>query len=109
MNSSDSIYLKHILECLDRISSYTVDGRDVFLADVKTQDAVLRNLQVMAESTQKISEELKAKHPEIPWKKLSGFRNILVHNYLGLNMSRIWVVVENEVLALRRQIEFISI
>ena len=109
MNSSDSIYLKHILECLDRISSYTVDGRDFFLADVKTQDAVLRNLQVMAESTQKISEELKAKHPEIPWKKLSGFRNILVHNYLGLNMSRIWVVVENEVLALRRQIEFISI
>jgi uncharacterized protein with HEPN domain len=66
MKSSDSIYLKHILECLDRISIYTVDGRDAFLADAKTQDAVLRNLQVMAESTQKVSDELKSKHSEIP-------------------------------------------
>jgi uncharacterized protein with HEPN domain len=69
------------------------------------QDAVIRNLQTLAESTQKLSEELKVQHPEINWKALSGFRNILVHNYLDLDLPQIGVVIENRLPPLRESLE----
>jgi len=65
------------------------------------QDAVIRNLQTLSESTQKLSAELTAQHPEITWKAISGFRNILVHNYLGLDLPEIWAVIENRLPQLR--------
>lgn len=58
------------------------------------QDAVLRNLQTLAESTQHLNEDLKANHPEIDWRGISGFRNILVHQYLSVNPLRVWNVIE---------------
>ena len=60
------------------------------------QDAVVRNLQVMAESSQRLSEEIKTQYPSIPRKSISGFRNILVHDYLGVDLDMIWSVVEQE-------------
>jgi uncharacterized protein with HEPN domain len=71
------------------------------------QDAVIRNLQTLSESTQKLSDELKMQHPEINWKAISGFRNILVHNYLGLDLdlAQIWTVIENRLPALRGSID----
>ena len=60
------------------------------------QDAVVRNLQVMAESSQRLSEEIKTQYLSIPWKNISGFRNILVHDYLGVDLDMIWSVVEQE-------------
>ena len=68
------------------------------------QDAVLRNLQNMAESTQRLSDTLKAAHPEVPWYQLSGFRNMLVHDYLDIEQERVWLVVERELLDLKRAI-----
>ncbi len=97
MNKLDLPYILHIQSCLNRIDEYTRSGRDFFLKDYKTQDAVLRNLQTLAESSQKISEDFKSKNPAIPWKKLSGFRNILVHNYLGLNLEKVWDVIEQDI------------
>ncbi len=54
------------------------------------QDAVLRNLHTLTESTQRISENLKKKHPEVEWKSIAAFRNVLVHDYLGIDIDRIW-------------------
>lgn len=85
----DHLYLIHIRECLERIEQYTAEGTTAFFADTRTQDAVLRNLQVMAESTQRLSEELKAKHPAVDWRNIAGFRNVLVHDYLGVNLVRV--------------------
>jgi uncharacterized protein with HEPN domain len=101
----DSIYLEHIIDCIDRISEYTEYDQFVFMNSQMVQDAVIRNLQTLAESTQKLSEELKDLHPEINWKAISGFRNILVHNYLGLDLSQIWVVIENRLPPLRESLE----
>jgi uncharacterized protein with HEPN domain len=81
----DRLYLIHIVECATRVEQYTSEGKDAFMSDGKTQDAVLRNLQILAESTQRISRELKAAHPEIEWSKIAGLRNVLVHDYLGIN------------------------
>lgn len=90
----DRLYLLHISESLERIEEYVADGREAFLADRKTQDAVLRNLQTLAESSQRLSEPLKASRPEIDWRGIAGLRNILVHDYLGISLSRIWEIVE---------------
>ncbi|KAF5084101.1 HepT-like ribonuclease domain-containing protein [Methanoculleus horonobensis] len=89
-----TLYLLHIRECTDRIMRYTHDGKMAFLADEMIQDAVLRNLQILAESTQRLDEDLKASHPEIDWHGISGFRNILAHQYLSVNPLRIWNVIE---------------
>ena len=67
----------------------------------RLQDAVVRNLQIMAESSQRLSDEEKSKHPAIPWRDIAGFRNILVHDYLGLDLDIIWSVVEQDLPSLR--------
>lgn len=80
----DRLYLIHIQQCLERIREFVRSGHEGFFGDRKTQDAVLRNLQVLAESAQRLSDSLKAQHPKAPWRDIAGFRNVLVHEYLGV-------------------------
>jgi len=101
----DRVYLEHIIDCIDRIDEYTQNDQFVFMNSAMVQDAVIRNLQTLSESTQKLSDKLKAEHPEINWKAISGFRNILVHNYLGLDLPQIWIVIENRLPQLRGNLE----
>jgi uncharacterized protein with HEPN domain len=91
----DQTYLKHILECVALIQGYTRHGKGEFMESALVQDAVLRRLQTMAESTQRLSDHLKAQAPEVDWRALSGFRNVLVHDYLGgIDLERVWDAVE---------------
>ena len=94
--SRDSLYLIHIPECLARVAEYTAGGRDEFMEDTKTQDAVLRNLQIMGESTQRLSDAIKAAHTQVKWRDLAAFRNILVHNYLGMDLMQIWQIITDD-------------
>ena len=97
----DGLYLIHIDECISRIEEYTADGREFFVTDTKTQDAVLRNLHTLSESTQRLSTELKSCHPEIDWQAIAGFRNVVVHDYLGISLSRIWEIVTQQLPGLK--------
>jgi uncharacterized protein with HEPN domain len=101
----DKLYLIHITECIERIEEYIAGGRSVFMESSLIQDAVLRNLQTMAESTQRISDSLKTLHPDVPWRDISGFRNILVHDYLGLDLEYIWQAIEHDLPSLKCQIK----
>lgn len=92
----ERIYLRHILECIEAIQDYNVQGRDAFLTDRKTCKATLRELQELAESTQRLSVALQERYPEIPWPAIVGFRNVLVHDYLGLSLIRIWEIIERD-------------
>jgi len=83
----DRVYLDHVLECIQWIVVYTAEGREAFLSDRKTQSAVLRELQTLAESAQRLSPALKNSHPEVFWQGIAGFRNVLVHDYLGLKLE----------------------
>jgi uncharacterized protein with HEPN domain len=89
----ERLYLVFILECIGRIRRYTVDGREAFLVDEKTQDAVVRNLQTLAESTQRLTPTTKAQYPSIDWRRIGQFRNVVVHDYMFLDYERIWSVV----------------
>lgn len=100
----ETVYLKHILESIRRIEEDTSDGRERFLAAHTLQDAVLRNLQTLSESAQRLSEPLKTSHPEIEWRRITAFRNILVHDYLGIDLDRIWRIVQHDVPQLKRAV-----
>lgn len=102
----DKLYLIHIDECIERIESYVKGiNKEVFMNSTLIQDAVVRNLQVMSESTQRLSDNLKDSQPEIDWLKISGFRNVLVHDYLGVDVERIWTIIEKELPSLKIAIQ----
>jgi uncharacterized protein with HEPN domain len=105
MNKDDTVYLCHILECIRRIEEDIVEGRERFMESHTLQDAVLRNLQVMAESTQRLSETAKATQPDVEWRKIAAFRNILVHDYLGIDLETIWDITQRDVPELRQAVE----
>jgi len=84
-----------MLDSILRIDEY-IESKELFYESHLVQDAVVRNLQVMAESSQRLSEKVKNKYPEIPWNDISGFRNVLVHDYLGVDLDVIWSVIEQE-------------
>jgi uncharacterized protein with HEPN domain len=86
----DAVYLRHILESIRRIEQDTSSGIEAFRASRTHQDAVLRNLQALAESTQRLSSELKSAWPQVEWGRIAAFRNVLVHDYLGVDLARIW-------------------
>ncbi len=92
----DRVYLLHIRDCLDRIFEYTREGRPAFLADTRTQDAVIRNLEVVGEAVKNISPAHKATHPDVPWKRIAGMRDLLIHRYFGVKIDTVWEVVVNE-------------
>jgi uncharacterized protein with HEPN domain len=103
----DKLYLIHIEECIKRIEQFTIEGRESFLTDLKTQDAVLRNLHALSESVQRISENIKTRYPMIDWRSISGLRNVVVHDYLGIDLPRIWDIVEKDLPDLKNKIQII--
>jgi uncharacterized protein with HEPN domain len=103
----DRLYIYHVLDCVRRVKRYCQNGEDAFREEELIQDAVLRNLQTLAESTQRISDQLKASHPEVDWRVIAGFRNVLVHDYLGINFNRIWEIVSVHLPVLESQMEAI--
>lgn len=83
--TKDRPYLQHMLDMIGRIELATASGRAAFFESVIFQDAVLRNLHTLTETTQRLSGDLKSAHPEIEWAALAAFRNVVVHDYLGID------------------------
>ena len=99
----DALYLTYIVEAAARIDrSAARRGRDALRADEELRDATIYRLQTLAESTQRLSPELKESHPEIPWGDIAGFRNRAVHAYLGIDLDIVWDIIEHELPRLAR-------
>jgi len=103
---SDRLLVAHMLDCIGRIRDYTAGGREQFLSSSLVQDAVMRNLQTMSESSQRLNSSVKASEPAIPWTRIAGMRNILVHQYLGgIDLDVVWRVVEADLDSLAAALE----
>jgi len=99
-----------IKEAVQRISTYIGDlSYDEFIKDRKTQDAVVRSLEIIGEAAKNLSEGLKKKYQNIPWKELAGLRDRLIHQYFGVNFEIVWTIVRQELPELSREIEKISV
>jgi uncharacterized protein with HEPN domain len=95
----------HILECIAHVGIHTQNRRERFLEDLTAQDAALRKLQLLGESAKRLSPAVKEELPEVEWIKISGFRNILVHDYLGdIDYEIIWNVIEHKLPPLKQAI-----
>ena len=97
---ADRVLLAHMRDGLARILEYTNAERSRFDTSRLVQDAVIRNLQTLAESSQRLSSEIKGTEPQIPWRELAGFRNVIVYGYLGVDLGAVWLVVEQDLPAL---------
>ena len=100
---NDDLYLRHILDAIERILTYTTEGRDSFLLDLKTQDAVIRNLQIIGEAAKRVSAPTREAHATVPWRDIAGMRDRVVHDYFGISLDIVWDVVANHLPPLRKK------
>ncbi len=108
---TDAECLQDIREATRRIRAYLQDSEtttfEQFLADTKTQDAVIRNLEVIGEATRRLSAQVREAHPEVPWKDIAGTRDRLIHHYFGVNLDIVWTIATLELPLLDSKIDAI--
>ena len=106
---SDSLYIEHIISSINKIQEYIIElDLETFLADNKTQDAVVRQFEIIGEATKRISADFRDNHPDIPWLEMAGMRDVLIHDYIDVNFEIVWKtatenipVVKNAILKLK--------
>lgn len=92
----DRVYLVHILESINKIRQYTVGGEYEFYNNSIIQDAVIRNLEIIGEATKNLSKELVLSTPDVPWRQMARFRDVLIHRYFGIELEMVWSVISQE-------------
>jgi len=109
MDKNDLAYIDHILDCIRKIRHFS-KGLDIkkFSEDELVQDAILRNIEVIGEAAKKISADTKKTYYEIPWKEITGMRDKLIHDYLGVDNQVVWETIKKDIPELRRLLKEIK-
>jgi len=103
------VYLNDILECIEKIEKYTKGvSYEKFAKSTLLADAVIRNLEVIGEAVKKIPADVKRKYSGIEWKKISGLRDVLIHEYFGINLEIVWDIIVNKIPELKFSVMKIS-
>ncbi|HEY6458874.1 MAG TPA: DUF86 domain-containing protein [Polyangiaceae bacterium] len=101
-----SLYVEDMVEAVRRVTQYSAGlTREAFMADAKTVDAVVRNLEILGEAAKHVSDATRVQHPAIEWRRIAGLRDILAHDYFGIDEDILWDVVANKVPALKPLLE----
>lgn len=105
--NKDRVYLHHILDAIQKIEAYVLEGRTVFMEKSHLQDAVIRQLEIIGEATKKISPNLRSRYVQVPWKGMAGFRDVLIHDYMGIDLNVVWETTQQNIPELKAQIKLI--
>jgi uncharacterized protein with HEPN domain len=100
----ERLYLSNIKECIERIEEYTKGGKEEFMQNKMIQDAVIRNFEIIGEATKRLSPELRSQYSDVPWQQMAGLRDVLIHDYLKVNLNLVWKIIEQNLSNLKRQV-----
>ncbi len=99
------VFLEDILESIEKIEEYTASiDEENFYENTIIQDAVLRRLEIIGEAVKNIPDDFRGKYPDVPWKQIAGMRDVLIHAYFGVNLKRVWKVIEEDIQDLKLKI-----
>lgn len=105
MNRDLGLFIDDIIESVDKIERYLASmSEDEFYSDSEKQDAVLRRMEIIGEATKNIPVEFRDKYPDVPWQKMAGLRDIIIHQYFGVTLGLIWRVAHVELPTMKEQI-----
>jgi len=106
MKKDPKILLLDILDSIERIEDHTKNVSEVkFFEDLKTQDAVVRRIGIIGEAVKNLSASFRSKHLEIPWKEIAGTRDVIIHDYSGIDTDLVWKIIEKDIPKLKKQIK----
>lgn len=105
MNERDRLFLGHVLEAIAAIESFTADGRAFFMADIKTQSAVVRQFEIIGEAVKRLSAELTAAETAVPWRQIAGTRDRLIHAYFKVDLDAVWAMNEQDLPPLKANVQ----
>jgi uncharacterized protein with HEPN domain len=103
----DQLYLKHILDAIDKVDTYITVGHEVFVASSHWQDAVIRQLEIIGEATKRLSKQFCSRHSDVPWRRIAGLRDVLIHDYMGVDINAVWEITQKNLPPLRLRVESI--
>lgn len=102
--SDNRLYLEHILERIDLIDEFIHGDQSIFLESKMAQEAVLRCLEIIGEAARNLSDDLRARYTDVPWRQIMATRNILIHDYGGVRLDIAWQIIERDLPALKTQV-----
>lgn len=105
MTERDGLFLAHFLAAIADIESFTADGQAGFMADRKTQSAVVRQLSIVGEAVKNLSPALVGSEPSVPWRSIAGAPDRLIHGYFSVDLDAVWSMVEQDLPALRDKVQ----
>jgi uncharacterized protein with HEPN domain len=106
--SNDRLYIEHMQKALEKIEGYASVGYNDFMAYTHWQDAVIRQLEILGEATKMLYQELRDQYQEVPWRRIAGLRDVLIHDYMGVDLDAVWQITQKDIPELRKNISKIS-
>lgn len=103
--SRDDLYLQHVLDAIGKVERYAAVGYDEFMVASHWQDAIIRQLEIIGEAVKRISPEILGRRPDIPWRRIAGMRDVLIHDYMGVDLEAVWLVTQQHLAPLRQAVE----
>ncbi len=99
------LFIEDILTCIEKIERYTINSSfEEFCGNDMAVDAVIRNFEIIGEAVKKIPEEIKKKYADVEWKEAAGFRDVLIHDYFGIDLEAVWDTLQNNIPSFKKQV-----